>query len=70
MSRTNTILSGSAAFRNRLASASRRGLLRMCCCQSAGSEAEPVITTLIAPSLSSSFAQAGVKSDSGYSRLQ
>lgn len=59
MSRTSTIRSGSAASRKRLASASRRGLLRMCGCQSAGSEAEPVMTILIAPRASSSSCQAG-----------
>ncbi len=49
MSRTMTIRNGSLGSRNRLASASRRGLFRMWGCQSSGSEAEPVITTLIAP---------------------
>src|SRR5262252_8835496 len=59
MSRTSTIRSGSAASRNRFARASRRDLLRMCGCQSAGSDAEPVITTLIAPRSSSSWCQSG-----------
>ena len=59
MSRTITILNGSVGSRKRLASASRRGLLRMCGCQSSGSDAEPVITTLSAPWSSSSPCQAG-----------
>ena len=38
---------------------SRRGLLRMCGCHFRGSDAEPVITTLIAPCMSSSLCQSG-----------
>ena len=36
-----------------------RALLRMCCCHSGGSEAEPVITTLMAPLSSSSSCHSG-----------
>ena len=46
MSRTYTIRSGSVAARNRFASLSRLGLLRICGFQSSGSVVEPVITTL------------------------
>ena len=59
MSRTITILNGSFGSRKRSARSSRRGLLRMCGCQSSGSDAEPVITTLSAPCSSSSPCQAG-----------
>ena len=59
MSRTITSLNGSFGSLKRLASASRRGLLRMCGCQSSGSEAEPVITTLSAPLSSSSPCHSG-----------
>src|SRR5690606_7850562 len=52
MSRTSTMRSGSVASRKRLASASCRGLLRMCAC--------PVITTLMAPRASSSSCQWGL----------
>ena len=45
--------------RKRFARASRRGLLRMCRCHSAGSEAEPVMTILIRPPASSSSCQSG-----------
>ncbi len=47
MSRTITTLKVSCGSRKQLASASRRGLLGMCGCQSGGSEAEPVITSFV-----------------------
>jgi hypothetical protein len=51
------------AFLNRFARSSRRPLLPMCGCQSSGSDAAPVITTLIAPSLSPSLCRAGAVHD-------
>ena len=61
MSRTITSLSGSVGSLARLAISSRRafGRLPMCGCQAGGSEAAPVITTLIAPASSSSLCQCG-----------
>ena len=59
MSRTMTMRNGSAGSRKRRASASRRDLLRMCGCHSSGSDAEPVMTTLIAPASSPSPAHSG-----------
>ena len=65
MSRTMTILNGSLGSLKRLASSSRRGLLRMCGCQSSGSDAEPVITILMMPLSSSSWCQSGRSADDG-----
>ena len=59
MSLTSTTLNGSPGFRNRLARASLPLLPRMCFCQSTGSDAEPVITTLISPLVSSSSSHSG-----------
>src|SRR2546422_755715 len=49
MSLTITALNGAFGSRNRLASSSRRGLLRIWTCQSEGSDAKPGITTFSTP---------------------
>ena len=59
MSRTITSLSGSFGSRARLARRSRRALLPMCCCQSCGSLAAPVITILTEPFSLSRLCQSG-----------
>src|ERR1035437_10008096 len=71
ISRTITNSRGSLVFLNRSPMTSLRCLLRICGCQSTGSVALPVITTLIAPSLSSSECHLGrsaLSSDDGLNR--
>src|SRR5450759_4244676 len=59
MTRTMTIRNGSDGSRKRPARTSRRGLLRMCGCMPSGSDAEPVMTTLIEPPSSPSPCHSG-----------
>ena len=59
MSRTMTIFKGSAAFLKRFAILSRPAFGRMWGCHKELSDAEPVITILIAPRASSGSCQSG-----------
>ncbi len=61
MSRTITISSGSSGSFARAFNSASACLLRMCGASSGPSAAEPVMTTLILPSLSSSLCQSGAK---------
>ena len=61
MSRTITSCNSSSGSLKRRANRSRAALFRTCGCHSGGSDAEPVITTLILPFASSSLCQSGRK---------